>query len=144
MTPGSDREFEGRVCAVTGAGRGIGAAIAEAFGREGRGRARARARPRRSARRPSPGLRDGGIEAHLHELDVADERSVVQTAERVAADHGGIDVLVNNAGISRLGASMTFPAGGMAGVARRASDRRVPVQPRVREAAARAAAAARS
>jgi len=53
-------------------------------------------------------LREQGIEALFYEMDVADEGSVVETAAHVADRFGGIDVLVNNAGISRLGASMTF------------------------------------
>ncbi len=101
-------DFEGRICAVTGAGRGIGAAIAEGFGREGavvlvleRDGALGTAAAAR--------LREQGADARFFEVDVADERSVIATAQQVAAELGGIDVLVNNAGISRLGASMTFP-----------------------------------
>ena len=109
MTRGSSGgEFDGRICAVTGAGRGIGAAIAEALGREG-------AVVVVLERDPGLGnealvrLQAQGVEALLYEMDVADERSVIDAASHVADRFGGLDVLVNNAGISRLGPSMTFP-----------------------------------
>jgi 3-oxoacyl-[acyl-carrier protein] reductase len=109
MTVGTGRsEFNGRVCAVTGAGRGIGAAIAEGFGREG-ARVLVLERDAGLGNDAVARLRDQGVEALLYEMDVADERSVLETAARVADRFGGIDVLVNNAGISRLGPSMTFP-----------------------------------
>jgi NAD(P)-dependent dehydrogenase (short-subunit alcohol dehydrogenase family) len=108
MTAGSrGGEFDGRICAVTGAGRGIGAAIAEGFGREG-ARVLVLERDAGLGEEALERLREQGVDARLYEMDVADERSVLETAARVA-DLGGIDVLVNNAGISRLGPSMTFP-----------------------------------
>ncbi len=83
---------------VTGAGRGIGRATAEAFAREGwrvvvaerragLGRATARALARRGA-------------AALFVLtDVADARSGARMVRRVLARFGRIDCLVNNAGV---------------------------------------------
>jgi NAD(P)-dependent dehydrogenase (short-subunit alcohol dehydrogenase family) len=93
---------------VTGAGRGIGAAIATSFANQG-------ARLAILDRDPELGtdserrLTEGGADARFYELDVSDEAGVVATAERVASDFGRVDVLVNNAGISRLGPSMSFP-----------------------------------
>jgi NAD(P)-dependent dehydrogenase (short-subunit alcohol dehydrogenase family) len=42
-------------------------------------------------------------------LDVTDEDGVINSARSVEADFGGVDVLVNNAGIGLLGPSMEFP-----------------------------------
>jgi NAD(P)-dependent dehydrogenase (short-subunit alcohol dehydrogenase family) len=75
------RRFEGRVVLVTGAGRGIGAAIADHFLAEG-------------ARVVRGDLAGGDLE-----LDVRDRDSVAAAMESVRAKHGGLDVLVNNAGL---------------------------------------------
>jgi NAD(P)-dependent dehydrogenase (short-subunit alcohol dehydrogenase family) len=102
-------ELDGKVCVVTGAGRGIGAAIAARFAAEGGAVAVLERDPERG-RESSTALSTGGAEARFYEADVASEAGVVAAAERVAADFGRIDILVNNAGISRLGPSMSFPA----------------------------------
>ncbi|WP_051579895.1 SDR family NAD(P)-dependent oxidoreductase [Pseudonocardia acaciae] len=96
-------ELDGRVCVVTGGGRGIGAAVAARFAAEGG----------RVAVLDLDGAEDTrarlGGDARAYRLDVTDEAGVVDVARRVVDDLGGVDVLVNNAGIGRLGPSMSFP-----------------------------------
>jgi NAD(P)-dependent dehydrogenase (short-subunit alcohol dehydrogenase family) len=75
------RRFEGRVVLVTGAGRGIGAAIADHFLAEG-------------ARVVRGDIAGGDLE-----LDVRDRNSIAAAMESIAGKHGGLDVLVNNAGL---------------------------------------------
>ncbi len=45
--------------------------------------------------------RDAGRRFHAYEMDVADFDSCAQCAKRVIADHGAVDILINNAGITR-------------------------------------------
>ncbi len=77
----------GRVCVVTGASGGIGAATVELFQREGATVVGVDVQP------GSPG--DLALE-----LDVTDEEQVRGAYERVREEYGRIDVLFNNAGIS--------------------------------------------
>ncbi|MEU9157317.1 SDR family NAD(P)-dependent oxidoreductase [Streptomyces sp. NPDC048417] len=44
-------------------------------------------------------LREGGVHARLLHIDVTDDASVQRAADRVDAEYGRLDVLVNNAGI---------------------------------------------
>ncbi|MFF5988486.1 SDR family NAD(P)-dependent oxidoreductase [Prauserella flavalba] len=82
--------LSGKVALVTGAGRGIGRAIAEAFADEG---ATVVATGRRE---PDENLR-GDIS--FRRLDVADENDWRTVVSEVTGRHGRVDVLANNAGI---------------------------------------------
>jgi len=63
----------------------------------------------RSAEESAAALRGSGADARAYAVDVTQEDAVVDAAQAVAKDFGGVDVLVNNAGIGLLGPSMTFP-----------------------------------
>jgi NAD(P)-dependent dehydrogenase (short-subunit alcohol dehydrogenase family) len=81
--------LEGKTAVVTGAGRGIGKAIAESFSREG---ARVLATGRGA---------EGSLEGDLewHQLDVSREEDWKRVISEAQDRFGGVDVLVNNAGI---------------------------------------------
>jgi NAD(P)-dependent dehydrogenase (short-subunit alcohol dehydrogenase family) len=79
--------LQGKVCVVTGASGGIGAATVELFEREG-------------ARVAGVDLASGAPGELSLQADVSDERQVGEMYARVAESLGRIDVLFNNAGIS--------------------------------------------
>ena len=86
----------GKTAIITGAGRGIGAAIAEAFVREG---ACVVIAERDQATGPATAQRLGS-QAMFMETDVTDQASVDAAVGAVLRQHGRIDILVNNAGIN--------------------------------------------
>lgn len=90
----------GRRALVTGGGRGIGLACAEALGEAGAHVVIADGDPAMAAEGLAR-LRELGFAADSVVLDVTQAASVTAAADRLAADHGGIDVLVCNAGIAR-------------------------------------------
>ena len=90
--------FEGRVVVVTGSARGIGAATARRFADEGASVA-VLDLDEAAASATAEGL--GAAKAVGIACDVADADSVDAAVARVADELGGLDVLVNNAGVTR-------------------------------------------
>jgi len=95
--------LDGRVCVVTGAGRGIGAAIAKAFGREGGITVVACRADGTSAETTVAAIREAGGRAEADHVDVRDLADVESLFGRVHERYGRLDVLANNAGIVRDG-----------------------------------------
>ncbi|WP_329533383.1 SDR family oxidoreductase [Streptomyces sp. NBC_01450] len=95
--------FGGQLVLVTGAGSGIGRATAFAFAEAG-ARVVAVDRDARGAARTAEMSRlIGSPEAWAETVDVSDEQAMEKLAEKVAAEYGVVDVLVNNAGIGLSG-----------------------------------------
>ncbi|MFC5183236.1 SDR family NAD(P)-dependent oxidoreductase [Actinomadura harenae] len=96
--------LSGKVAFVTGAGRGIGAASARLFAREG-ARVMLAARTRDQLAEVAEGIRaDGGDAAHV-ECDMADPDSVRAAVDRAVEVFGRLDVAFNNAAATTPAAS---------------------------------------
>jgi NAD(P)-dependent dehydrogenase (short-subunit alcohol dehydrogenase family) len=91
--------LNGKIAAVTGAGQGIGAAIAEALGEAGATVAILDIDGTR-AESAAGKLRARGFAAEGLALDVTSSRDVDRVAADLERRHGRVDVLVNNAGIA--------------------------------------------
>ena len=98
--------FENQVAVVTGAGRGIGHAIALRLAREG-ARVASVSRTESNAQKTADEInaaRAGA--AKPYSVDVADHAAVQKAGTQIIEDFGRVDILVNNAGVTRDGLSM--------------------------------------
>lgn len=95
-----------KIALVTGAGSGIGAAIAECFGEAG-ALVFATDRDEAAAQQTAWRIREAGHRAESLMLDVSDEASCLAGVRAVMEKCGRCDVLVNNAGVGHVGTILT-------------------------------------
>jgi short-subunit dehydrogenase len=93
------RQLGGKLIVITGAGGGIGAALAEAFAARGCTLALLD-RDLDAATRVAERLRLANAAVSVHAVDVSDRATLERARDEVLAQHGAIDVLINNAGIT--------------------------------------------
>jgi 3-oxoacyl-[acyl-carrier protein] reductase len=104
----TDKALEGKVALVTGASRGIGRAIAVALGRRGAKVIINYASREDAAREAAAAVEAVGGQAALSAFDVASAPAVTEAIKAIGKDHGGLDILVINAGVAINGLLMRF------------------------------------
>src|SRR4029077_20258438 len=98
--------FENQTAIVTGAGRGIGHAIAARLASEG-ARVACVSRSEGNSKRTADELNKArAASAQAYAVDVADHAAVQKVGAQILEDFGKIDILVNNAGVTRDGLAM--------------------------------------
>src|SRR5213593_634945 len=98
-------QLANQIAVVTGAGRGIGRAIALRFAAEGADVA-CISRTAENSEKVASEIRALGRKAWAHALDVSDAVAVAAAGEKILAEAGRVDILVNNAGVTRDGLLM--------------------------------------
>jgi acetoacetyl-CoA reductase/3-oxoacyl-[acyl-carrier protein] reductase len=99
--PGLQRpRMKGKVAFVTGGTRGIGAAIVRSFAEQGAAVAAGYGRDEERAKKLQSELENRGAEASIHCGNVGSAEDCRRTIGEVIDQHGRLDVLVNNAGIT--------------------------------------------
>jgi len=95
-------ELGGGVCVITGAGTGLGRALADAFGAVGMRVVLADVDATRLAAAATE-LTEAGIESMTRVVDVRDADAVDALADATVERFGGVHVICNNAGVSTMG-----------------------------------------
>ena len=98
-------QLANQIAVVTGAGRGIGRAIALKFAAEGADVVVV-SRTAENSEKVAAEIRALGRKAWALAVDVADSAAVSAAADKILADCGKVDILVNNAGVTRDGLLM--------------------------------------
>lgn len=93
--------LDGQTSLVTGASRGIGKAIAIALAREGSDVALTYSTNREPAERVAAEIQQLGRKARFYQCNVADPAENDKLVDQLTEDFGTINVIVNNAGITR-------------------------------------------
>lgn len=93
--------LEGKTAIITGATRGIGKGIAEAFAKHGANIALTYVSSDEAAKKLESELSDHGVKVKTYKVDAAGFDAAQSLADDVVAEFGSIDILVNNAGITK-------------------------------------------
>lgn len=101
-------DLSGKIAVVTGAGRGIGRAISLTFARAGAEIACV-SRTETNSQQVANEIQALGRKSHAYAIDVAKPKEVQAATEKILVDFGRVDILINNAGITRDGLLMRMP-----------------------------------
>ncbi len=97
----SEKQFEGRSAIVTGGTRGIGKEIVLELARRGANVAFNYSKSADEAERLKAEVEALGVRAYAAQCDVANTEAAAEFVKQVTAEFGTVDLLVNNAGITR-------------------------------------------
>lgn len=104
------KTLQGRIALVTGGSRGLGAAIAEALADQGADVAISYVASAAKAEAVVERLKAKGVRAIAIQSDQADTAAAKPLIEKVVAEFGGLDILINNAAIVARGQLVDDPA----------------------------------
>ena len=93
--------LEGKTAIITGASRGIGKGIAEVFAKHGANEAFTYSSSATAAAELEESLAAYGVKAKGYQSDAANYEQAQKLADDVVAEFGSIDILINNAGITK-------------------------------------------
>ena len=96
------QNIKAKTALITGAGRGIGKATAIAFAKEGI-HVGLLGRTLENLETVAAELKEFGVKVSIATADVSNMESVNQAVEKIRGELGSIEILVNNAGISKFG-----------------------------------------
>src|SRR5262249_1475324 len=98
-------QLENQIAVITGAGRGIGRAIALKFAAEGADIVCV-SRTAENSEKVAAEVRALGRKAWAQAVDVAEAAAVTAAAEKIVSETSRVDILVNNAGVTKDGLIM--------------------------------------
>ena len=101
--------LKGKKALITGASKGIGNAVAEAFLRNG-AVVYAISRSEGDLAKLKAAAAEAGTEVFFRAADVSDEAAITALVKEIIKESGGLDIVVNNAGITRDGLIARMPA----------------------------------
>ncbi|MEM7020058.1 MAG: SDR family NAD(P)-dependent oxidoreductase, partial [Pseudomonadota bacterium] len=93
------KDFQNKVAAITGAGSGIGRALAISLSEQGCHVAIADVN-KTALQETADLVADNGVNVTLHMVDVASREQVYQFADDVIEQHGAVHLVFNNAGVA--------------------------------------------
>lgn len=92
--------LDGKVAMITGGANGIGRRVSRVFAREG-AKVAICDLAKEEGKKAAKEIRDTGVKVQFFNVDVSNREGVHETVEEIEGELGPIDILINNAGITR-------------------------------------------